>query len=102
MTQPNGQRVYVVFDWANLTASFRLIGHRCLVSDTKPYYSYGVRVTGKTIADNGLALEARGDFERAASFYERAATVYLTERAWGDAAEMRRRALTCRRVTPVR
>lgn len=61
-----------------------------------------MRVTGQTIADNGLALEARGDFERAASFYERAAAVYLTERAWGEAAEMRRRSLTCRSVNAAR
>lgn len=55
-----------------------------------------MRVDAVSIADNGLALEARGDFVAAASYYERAATVYVTERAFGEAAEMNRRALTCR------
>lgn len=60
------------------------------------YYTHGMRVDAESIADNGLALEARGDFVAAASHYERAAAVYVTERSFGEAAEMNRRALTCR------
>lgn len=69
-----------------------------LETDTEAYYPIRMRVDADSIAENGLALEARGDFTRAAGFYDRAGTLYLSERKWGEAAEMRRRALTCRSV----
>jgi hypothetical protein len=54
--------------------------------------------TADNVAENGLALETRGDWGRAASQYERAAGLYVEGRDFGAADEMRRRAMTCRRV----
>jgi hypothetical protein len=55
-----------------------------------------MRVDAESIADNGLALEARGNWAAAASYYERASHAYIVEREFGAAEEMQRRALTCR------
>lgn len=57
-----------------------------------------MRAEARNVADNGLAHERRGEWDNAATDYERAAALFAESRDFGQAEDMHRRALTCRAV----
>lgn len=58
--------------------------------------------SGEAIADMAAAYEARGDYERAASEYRRAAMLYARGRQPGPSAAAAESAHTCQRAAATR